>query len=733
MRSLFLAAALLGTPALFAQDTTGFYHPNDSLSTQLQTVEVRSLRAAPRAPYAKTELNRKEIQNNNLGQDLPYLLQYTPSAVVSSDGGTGTGYTNLRIRGADVTRINFTLNGIPVNDAESQGAFFVDLPDVAASTSSIQVQRGVGSATNGAGAFGATVSIANAAVSDTPTAAVNAGFGSFGTQRYSVKAGTGWLQHQFALDVRLSKIVSEGYVRNSASDLQSLQLSAAWRQNEKAMLRFMLLLGREKTGQAWNGVPQDSLATNRTFNELGLKRDGTYYNNQTDNYGQNYFQLFQDYRFNSFLSANIGLFLTRGLGYYEEYRLGEKFAAYYLPDFVAGHDTFKRADLIRQLWLDNYHYGAVFSLLYKKEKLEATFGGGLSQYEGLHYGRVKWAQYGFPSDYQWYSNDAFKRDAHAYLKAQYTLGQLLLFGEAQVRSIAYRMNGFRKNPELRPEADYTFFNPRLGLSYLLQQTTQKEQRVYASVAYAGHEPNRDDFEATPGQQPKAEYLTDVEAGYEIRQLKWSAQINGYYMHYKDQLVLTGQINDVGAYNRSNVSRSYRAGVELAATGRLLPWLTLTGNAAFSQNKIQDFTEFVDDYDAGDQQAVYHGTTDIAFSPNLTAAAGATLLPFPEKPQLKNFSIGIWGRHVGRQYLDNTSNEARSIAAYTLCDVKLHYDVAPRSIGELSFNLSLNNIFNRLYESNGFTYSYLEGGQIYTSNAYFPQAGFNWLLGVGVRF
>lgn len=730
MRFLFPTAALLvAGAAAQAQDARAL---PDSLSQQLQTVEVRSLRAAPKAPYAKTELSQKEIENNNLGQDLPYLLQALPSTVVSSDAGTGVGYTNMRIRGTDVTRINFTLNGIPINDAESQGVFFVNMPDMASSANSIQVQRGIGSATNGAGAFGATVSIANTAVSDKPSAAADLSLGSFGTRKYTVKAGTGWLHGKFALDARLSSITSEGYVRNSASDLQALQLAAAWRQSDKAMLRFMVLMGKEKTGQAWNGVPQDSLAANRRYNELGLKSDGSYYDNQTDNYRQNYFQLFQDYRFNPYLSANIGLFLTRGLGYYEEYRMQEKFSSYYLPNFIAGSDTFKRADLIRQLWLDNYNYGGVFSLLYKKEKLEATLGGGFSQYEGLHYGLVKWAEFGFPDNYEWYRNDAFKRDANVYLKTQYTLGRLLLFGEAQLRSVHYRMNGFRKNPELRPETDYAFFNPRLGLTYLLQQTAQKEQRLYASLAYAGHEPNRDDFEASPAQQPKAEYLTDVEAGYEIRQLKWSAGLNAYYMRYQDQLVLTGQINDVGAYNRSNVPLSYRTGIELMAAGKPFSWLQLSANATLSQNKIQDFTEFVDNYDEGGQQAIYHGTTDIAFSPAFLATAGATFSPFPHHRSFKNLSMGIWGRHVGRQYLDNTSNPERSLAAYTLCDVKLHYDVALPSVPQLSFNLSLNNIFNRWYESNGFTYSYLEGGKLYTANAYFPQAGFNWLLGIGIK-
>lgn len=730
MRYLICGAALLTAAAAHAQESSLLLP--DSLSQTLQTVEVRSLRAAPKSPYAKTELTQKEIENNNLGQELPYLLQLTPAAVVSSDAGAGVGHTNLRIRGTDMTRINFTLNGIAINDAESQGAFFLNTPDLASSTQSIQVQRGIGSATNGAGAFGATVSIANAGVSDKATVSAHVGFGSFNTQKYTLQAGTGWLNNKFALDVRLSKIHSDGYIQRSESELQSMQVAGAWRQSDKATLRLMILMGQQRSGQAWDGVPEDSLAANRTYNGLGLKRDGTYYDNQTDNYRQNYYQLFQDYRFSHHLSGSLGLFLTRGMGYYEEYRTREKFSSYYLPDFIAGGDTFKRADLIRQLWLDNYNYGGVFSFIYKKEKLEATFGGGLSQYEGLHYGKVKWAEFGFPADYEWYRNDAFKRDANAYLKGQYTLGKWLLFGEAQVRAVHYRMHGFRKYPNLFPEANYTFFNPRLGLTYLIQQFGGQEQKAYASVAYAGHEPNRKDFEASPGQQPKAELMTDVEAGYKLRHRKYSVGVNGYYMHYKDQLVLTGQINDVGAYTRTNVPLSYRAGVELIAAAKPFDWLALNANATFSQNKIKDFTEYLDDYDAGDQAAVYHGTTDIAFSPAVLVRGGAVFTPFYGHERLKQLQVGVWGQHVGRQYLDNTSNESRSLKAYTLCDVKLHYDVRLRSVPELSVNLALNNIFNRMYESNGYTYSYLEGGSLYTSNAYFPQAGFNWLLGVGVK-
>jgi iron complex outermembrane receptor protein len=401
---------------------------------QLQPVEVRALRVGSNAPFAKTEINKAEIDKANFGQDLPYLLQYTPSAVVTSDAGTGIGYTGLRIRGTDGVRMNVTMNGIPVNDAESQGAFFVDFPDIASSMSSIQVQRGVGTSTNGAGAFGATMSLSNLDQADTAGVEMRSGYGSFNTLRNTLKAGTGLLKGGFRFDLRLSQINSEGFIERSSSDLRSLQLIGSWDVTEKTSMRFMVMTGKEKTGQAWNGVPGDSLKTNRQYNELGLKSDGTHYNNQTDNYQQDYYQYFLDHKFSRYLTGHVAFFLTRGKGYYEEYRMGEAFADYSLPDF----DTLATTDMIRQLWLDNYYYGSVFSLMYEKNKTSLTFGGGWTQYQGEHYGFVKWAQYGVPDNYRWYMLNSQKNDLNLYVKAQHTLDEkIIFFGDLQYRNVAY--------------------------------------------------------------------------------------------------------------------------------------------------------------------------------------------------------------------------------------------------------------------------------------------------------
>lgn len=728
------ALLLIALPAITYAQVTDTITSSFSVPQKIQPVEVRSLRVSGDAPFAKTDLGKAQIQQQNTGQDLPYLLQYTPSAVVTSDAGAGVGYSGLRIRGTDGTRINVTLNGIAVNDAESQSTFFVDLPDLASSTSSIQVQRGIGTSTNGAGAFGATVSVSNLDLMEKPGAEAALSYGSFNTQKYTVRAGTGYSKQGFALDVRLSRITSDGYIERSSSDLKALQLQAAWVPNDKTALRFMMLQGYEKTMQAWNGVPQDSLTTNRRYNELGVKANGAYYDNQADIYRQNYYQLFADHKFTPSLTAHLGLFLTRGIGYYEEYKLDQKFSSYGLANFTTPNDTFRKTDLIRQRGLDNYHYGTVFSLLYDKEALQLTFGGGWSQYTGKHFGDVVWAQYGVPDHYRYYALDAQKNDFNLYAKAQYKLhNNLVLFGDVQWRNVAYFMNGFRDNPSLKPAVEYNFFNPKVGLTYWLKNNALQRQKLYASFAVANHEPNRDDFEVSPASLPKAEQLYDVEAGYEIARRKWSAGLNLFYMKYNDQLILTGQINDVGAYTRTNVPSSYRAGVELQGAVRPTDWLELNGNATFSQNKIDDFTEYLDNYDDGTQQVTHYGTTDIAFSPSTIAALSAQFRPFAHSTYGKNLSINLIGKYVSRQYLDNTSSKERSIADYTLCDLRINYSIPVRPFRELGFILSVNNLFDRMYESNGYTFGYIAGAETYRQNYYFPQAGTNFLLGVNMKW
>lgn len=727
---------------------------------QLAPVEVRGLRAGANSPFVTTELSSRDIRKLNLGQDIPFLLQYTPSVVVTSDAGTGIGYTALRVRGTDGTRMNVTLNGIPVNDAESQGVFFVNLPDLASSTGSIQLQRGVGTSTNGPAAFGATMSISNSTPMATPGAEVNITAGSFSTQKYTARAYTGLLPSGLSFDVRLSKISSLGFIDRGGSDLKSLQFLVGWKASERTSFRFLVLTGREKTYQAWNGVPEaklrgdDSALLTHYNNNIGVlyfnsadsqnlftadpRRFNTFrYDNQTDNYQQDYYQFFADHRFGNYLTGNVGLFLTRGRGYYEEFKFAQSYADYGLADVVSpsGTDTLTSTDLIRQLWLDNYYYGGVFSLLYEKGATQAVLGGGLTRYDGEHYGFVKWAQNGgVPSDYRWYLLDANKTDANVYLKAQQSIGQsLYLFGDVQYRHVQYNINGFRNNPALTPAVTYNFFNPKLGLTYLLRNNSQQRQKLYISAAVANKEPNRDDFEASPISLPLHETLYDGELGYEISKRSWSVNANLYYMYYHNQLVLTGKVNDVGAYTRTNVPESYRAGLELQ--GSVLPvwWLRISANATVSQNKIISFTEFVDDYDNGGQLAIDRGTTDIAFSPNIISAGGITLMPLRNAPKGQTLELDIMGKYVGRQCLDNTSNTARQIEAYGLCDIRLRYSIATKPFKDLGFNIAVNNLLNTAYVSNGYTYSYYYNDATTTENFYYPQAGVNFLAGISMRW
>lgn len=702
---------------------------------ELIPVEIKAIRANSKSPYAVSNLDEKEIKQQNLGQDIPYILNHTPSVVISSDAGAGIGYTGMRIRGTDPSRINFTINGIPVNDAESQAAIFVDFPDLLSSTNSIQIQRGVGASTNGAGAFGASINMSNLQQSKEAFAELNNSFGSFNTWKHTVRAGTGLMKGGFQVDVRASKISSDGYVDRATADLKSLQFIAGWTSlNEKTALRFNLFTGKEKTGQAWNGIPESMLEGNRSFNGLGLKEDGSYYDDQTDNYQQDYYQLFFDHRFNEKWNVHIAAFLTRGKGFYNEYRLDEPLSDYGLPPFTTpSGDTFAQTNLTRRLWLDNYYYGTVYSLNYKQHKTDFIVGGAYTKYDGKHYGYVTWADQGVPDNYRWYQLEAFKTDFNIYAKLQQQIGEYLYaFGDLQYRKVDHTIHGFRKNPTIFSESHFNFFNPKVGLSYLTYHRNRAESKAYASFAVANKEPNRDDFEASPEQQPLPERLYNTELGYQYNHNKFQAGINLYYMYYRDQLILTGKINDVGTYTRTNVDRSYRAGIELTAAATPTPWLQLTGNATFAQNKILDFEEYIDDYDEGGQIVNSYPSTNIAFAPGIIGSFVASFEPFQQWHQQHLF-IDLMTKYVGRQYLDNTSNQARSLNPYALADLRFRYTLQPKWIKEIGLSLAINNVLNEQYEANGYTFSYQSDGTLNTENYYFPQAGTNFLLGLQLSF
>ena len=688
-------------------------------TTYLQPVELNAVRASDKMPVAKTNLSKKEIAKNNIGQDLPFILNQTPSVVVNSDAGTGIGYTGIRLRGTDASRINVTLNGIPYNDAESQGTYFVDLPDIASSAGSIQIQRGVGTSTNGAGAFGGSINISTNDIITKRSLEFNNSIGSYNSFKNTLLFNSGILGKHFTFDGRLSSIRSNGYIDRASSNLKSFYTSTAY-VDSKNSLRLNIFSGKEKTYQAWYGIDSATLTTNRRYNSAGTEKQGKPYGNETDNYTQTHYQLFYNHKFNPYWKGNAAVFLTKGKGYYEQYKTNNKLSDYGLPDYTEGTNIIKSTDLIRRLWLDNNFYGTIFSAQYQKNKTEFIVGGGWNKYDGKNYGEIIWAQQqaAVPKNYRYYNLTANKQDFSAYAKwIEQLCAHLQTFVDLQVRSVNYTINGFKDNPTLKVDNNYFFFNPKAGLTY-----TKNKTQAYVSYGRSAKEPNRDDFEAEKLQQPKAEILNDFEAGAEHKNSKNSWGINLYYMLYKNQLVLTGKINDVGSYTRTNIPTSYRAGVELQGAASFTNWFSASGNISLSQNKVKNFTEYIDDYDNGGQQMKVYSKPDIAFSPAVVGSATVNILP------VKNTEINFISKYVSRQYLDNTSHKSRSLAAYYVQDIRANY--AYKKHTNLFFQV--NNLFSKKYEPNGYSFSYIYGGAQTTENFYFPMAPKNFIAGINIK-
>lgn len=697
---------------------------NVSLTKSVVAVDevvVSATRANEKSAVAYTNVTQRDIRKLNLGQDLPMLLNFTPSVVTTSDAGAGVGYTGIRIRGSDATRVNVTLNGIPYNDAESQGTFWVNMPDFSSSVSSIQIQRGVGTSTNGAGAFGASLNVQTNQLNREPLAEVNLSGGSFNTRKANILASSGLLKGGFVMDARLSAIKSDGYIDRASSDLKSFYVSGGW-YGKKSFVRLNVFSGKEQTYQAWNGVPEAILATNRRYNEYT-------YDNETDNYQQDQYQLITSHELSRSWRLNVSAFYTKGRGYYEQYREGEKLSKYGLPNVIIGRDTIRKTDIIRRRWLDNDFYGSVFSLDYNgRGRLTANFGGGWNQYKGKHYGEIIWARFASTSNIRqrYYDDDATKTDFNLYGKAFYQLTTRLNgFADLQVRTVNYSFLGFNSQLQnVTQDASLSFFNPKAGLTYTLDD----QNTLYGSFGVGNKEPNRDDYtQSTPTSRPKHESLYDWEAGFKRQAQRYAFTANAYYMNYRNQLVLTGQINDVGAYNRVNVPASYRAGIELELATVLSRQWRWNVNATFSQNKVKTFTEYLDNFDTGDQRSVTHTNTDISFSPSVIAGSQFMYTP------VKNLELSLLTKYVGKQYLDNTQNESRKLNPYFVNDIRLIYTLKPKFADTIEFTLLLNNLFSELYESNGYTYAYVSEGKVQADNWYFPQATRNFLAGVRLRF
>lgn len=686
-------------------------------------VVVQALRATVNTGTTYENLDKEKIMKENTGQDLPYLMQMTPSVVVTSDAGHGVGYTGMRIRGSDATRINATINGIPYNDAESQGTFWVNLPDFASSAESIQIQRGVGTSTNGAGAFGASLNINTNALHPESYIYLNNGVGSFGTIKNTVALGSGLINDQFVMDARLSRIKSDGYIDRASSDLKSLYLSGGW-YGDRDILRFNLITGKEKTYQAWNGIPEDILKTNRTYNEFE-------YEDQTDNYNQTHFQLHYSTQLHSDWILSLSGNYTRGKGYYEEYKEDQSFTSYNMSPVQVGDTTITTTDLIRRRWLDNHFYGLTSHIRWTPNTdLDFTLGGAFYQYVGDHYGEVIWSKYASDSFIydRYYFNDALKNDGNTYLKTTWTTRRTSLFLDLQARFLYYSFLGLDRNGESLQQSDaLTFFNPKLGFTY----RTGTRSQWYASIAKASREPNRDDYTDAPAElRPEPEDLYDLEAGFRYNTAKHHFSGNIYYMKYVNQLVLTGAINDVGTYVRSNVKNSYRMGVEMAGSYMIHPRWQIGGNMALSRNRIPVYEEYVDIYDEAfefqGQMKTDHKNTDIAFSPSMVAAGELRYAP------VKNISMTWETKYVSRQYMDNTSQKDKSIAPFSFSNIRLAYDSKVFSTKRTLLALDLKNIFGTQYETNGYTFGYIYNGERADFNFYYPQAGFHFMLTLNVQ-
>lgn len=682
-------------------------------------VVVAGLRIDESTPMSFTNITREEIEERNLGQDLPFLLQMAPSVISTSDAGGGIGYTGIRIRGVDPTRINVTVNGIPLNDSESHGVFWVNMPDFASSIENLQIQRGVGTSTNGQAAFGASVNIQTGSLNQNPYATVTNAVGSYNTRRHNILAGTGLLDNGWSFDARLSKIESDGYIDRAFSDLSSYALTAS-RYGERSLLKINVLSGQEQTYQAWNGVPESELENNRRMNEFT-------YDNQTDNYSQDHYQMHYLYRLTDNWLANASLHYTYGRGYFEEFRVNDRLSSYSIDPVTIGDEVIDRSDIIRRRWLDNHFYGFVASTEWTQDRFSLVAGGGYNEYDGDHFGEVIWARFAGDSDIRerYYDNNGFKTDGNAYAKLSYDLtDRFTVYGDAQVRRIYYQFFGFDRDlTNVTQDDELWFFNPKAGLVYRFGN-----QRLYTSFSVAGKEPTRREYtRSTPDSRPNKETLYNVEAGYKADFGRGFFAANLYYMLYDDQLILTGEINDVGQAIRTNVPDSYRAGVELEGGYRFLPWLEWSGNVTFSQNKIDEFTEFIDNFDTGAPEIITHENTDIALSPNVISASQ---LRFSHR----GFTADVMSQYVSKQYLDNTSNENRSIDPYFVTDLRLSYTTTQMPlVKSMTTSFQVNNLFNELYETNGYTFGFVAGEEMQRFNYYYPQAERNVLAQITLNF
>lgn len=706
----------------------------------LDELVVQATRADEKTPVTYTNVRKEELEANNLGQDVPFLLKWQPSTVVTSDAGAGIGYTGIWIRGTDPSGINVTINGIPLNDAESQNTFWVDLPDFVSSTSDIQIQRGIGTSTNGAAAFGASINLNTSKVYREAYAKISGSLGSFNTQKANVTFGSGLLNKHFTIDGRLSRITSDGYIDRASSDLESFYLSGAY-VGDNSILHLNVFSGHEVTYQAWNGVPADLVDDPklRTTNTAGTEKEGEPHDNEVDDYTQTHYQLLYNHQVNKNLNLNLAFHLTQGNGFFELYQGDANLWEYRIKPPIIGDSTIAYSDLIERRWLDNDFYGTVYSLNYlsNNNRLRATLGGGFSIYDGLHFGEVIWARFAGDSEIKerFYQNDARKQDFNTYLKLNYeVLFGLNAFVDLQYRNVDYSFLGFNEALEnVDQNVQLHFFNPKAGLFFGWNENVD----LYASFAVGNREPNRNDYTlSTPTSRPKAERLYNTEVGYRHRFGKGAIGLNFYHMLYHNQLALNGQVNDVGEYIRVNLDESYRYGVEFVGGVELMKGLRLEGNATFSQNKVGNYTEFVDVYDDffewEGQETIERADSDLPFSPQIV---GGLELSYDllQKQKMHDLNIAWMTRYVGEQQIDLSGDPENVIDAYSFTDLRLLYKFRSKWLKEVTVTLLARNIFDNLYETNAWSYRYRVGEETLVDQGFYPQAGRNYLAGLSLAF
>ena len=713
----------------------------------LQEVEVVSTRATKTTPVAYTNIGKEELKERNVGQDLPYLLSMTPSALTTSDAGAGIGYTSIRVRGTDGTRINVTANGIPVNDAESHNVFWVNLPDFASSVKDMQVQRGAGTSTNGAGAFGASINMQTGELAMEPYAEFNGSYGSFNTHKETFKVGTGLIKDHWAFDLRLSDIGTDGYIDRASVGLNSYYLQGAY-YADNTSIKFIAFAGREKTYHAWNYASKEEMELyGRKYNSCGYMytaEDGTmhFYDDQTDNYTQKNYQLLFNHTFTPQWNLNIGLHYTKGDGYYQEYKTNRKLVEYALQPFQWGDEWVKKSDLVRKKAMDNGFGGGIFSVNYRNNRLNASLGGGLNHYDGHHFGRVLWVknyQGEVSPDHEYYRNKGTKTDGNIYLKADYGLtDKLNVYADMQYRHIDYRIKGTNDKwnsltdeglQQLDIDERFDFFNPKVGISWQINRNS----RLFGSFSVAHKEPTRNNY--TDGKlfdHPKSERLIDYELGYTYANSWLNLGANLYYMDYKDQLVLTGELNEIGEPLAANMPDSYRMGVELMAGIRTNFGLSWDINATWSRNRIQNFTETLYENEdvSGAHWEINHGDTPIAFSPDF-------LVNNTLSYRWKSWEASLQSQYVSKQYLNNACQEDQTLDAYFVSNLRLAYTFKLPFTKEITAGLTVFNLFNEEYENNGYAGSgfYYDGGEKvrYNYAGYAAQAGTNVLGHLTIRF